>query len=262
MSADVAVPDARRALRRWALLCALLMAVVVVASAALRHLGASVALQAAWADELVWLRWVHRLAATGVLLGALALLVLAWRGRRTGPAGASMLLGAAALVGLALLLSAVGVAGGASRAAPVVLVNLVGGFTMLALCAWLARDPGPARLGRPARWVGALVLLQAAAGAVAAAQAAPDCDAWVGCVAAAWVHRGLGLGLALALSALGLWAASRRGHPAGAALAVLGAGLLVLGVMAALLGAAAPPGLALLHNAVAAAALALLVRET
>ncbi len=46
------------ALRRIALLCVALMAVVVVASAFLRHLGATAALQAAWASELVLARQV------------------------------------------------------------------------------------------------------------------------------------------------------------------------------------------------------------
>jgi hypothetical protein len=248
-------------LRGLARVCLAAMALVVVASALLRHFGAGAALQALWATELALLRWLHRIAASGVLVGALVMLGLAWRGRRAGLATAPTLAGAAALVGLALLLSLVGVAGGASRAAPVVLVNLVGGFAMLALCAWLARDPAPDRLGPPARWAGALVLLQAGVGAVAAAGATPECDAWIGCVAAAWLHRGLGVALALALSMFGLWAASRRGCNAGAALAVLGAALLMLGALAALLGGTAPPWIALLHNAAAATALVLLVRE-
>jgi hypothetical protein len=252
-------PSTRR-LRGVARACAWAMAVVVVASAFLRHFGAGAALQAAWASELALARGLHRVAATGVLVGALVMVVLAWRARRTAPV--LTFAGAGALLGLALLLSAVGVAGGASRAAPVVLTNLVGGLAMLALCAWLARDPAPDRLGPPARWAGALVLLQAGVGAMAAAQATPACDAWVGCVAAAWLHRGFGVALALGLSGLGLWAAVRRGHPAGAALAMLGAALLGLGAMAALLGGVAPPALALLHNAAAAAALVWLARET
>jgi hypothetical protein len=254
-------PAALRRLRGVARVCLWAMAAVVVASAFLRHFGAGPALQASWASELSLLRGVHRLAATGVLVGAVVMVVLAWRARRAGLTTTPVFAGTAGLVGLALLLSAVGVAGGASRAASVVLVNLVGGLAMLALCAWLARDPAPARLGSPARWVGALVLLQAGVGAAAAAQATPDCAAWFGCVAAAWVHRGLGVVLALALSMFGLWAAWRRGCNAGAALAVLGTALLMLGAMAALLGGAAPPVLALLHNAAAAAAIALLVRE-
>jgi heme A synthase len=255
-------PSALRRLRGVARVCAWAMAVVVVASAFLRHFGAGAALQAAWASELALARGLHRVAATGVLVGALVMVVLAWRARRAAPASMPALAGAGALLGIALVLSAVGVAGGASRAAPVVLVNLVGGLAMLALCAWLARDPAADRLGSPARWAGALVLLQAGLGAVAAAQATLACDAWVGCVAAAWLHRGLGLALALGLSALGLWAALRRARPAGAMLAMLGAALLGLGAMAALLGGAAPPALALLHNAVAAAALVWLARET
>jgi heme A synthase len=249
-------------LRGVARLCLPAMWVVVVASAFLRHHGASAALQAAWAGELVWARVLHRVAATAVLLGAAGMVVMAWRARHAAPAAArSPLVGALALLGVALLLSAVGVAGGASRAAPVVLLNLMGGLVMLALCAHLARDPAPARLGAAARWAIALMLLQASAGALAGAWATPGCDAWFGCVSAAWAHRGLGVLLALALSMLGLWALSRRGRGAGAWLALLGATLLVLGVLAAALGSAVPPWLAVLHNAAGAAALALLASE-
>jgi heme A synthase len=247
-------------LRGIARLCLPAMLLVVVASAFLRHHGASVVLQAAWASELALARMLHRVAATAVLLGAVAMVVLAWRARGVAPARGPWA-SALALLGAALLLSAVGVAGGASRAASVVSVNLLGGLAMLALCAQLSRQPAGARLGTPARWAVAAVLLQAAAGALAGAIASPGCDEWLGCTAFAWAHRLLGVLLAFALSMLGLWAAWRHQRPSGAALAVLGAALLVLGALAATLGGSAPPWLAVLHNAAGAAALALLVAE-
>jgi hypothetical protein len=103
MNVDQAVPTAMLALRRTALLCVALMSVVVVASAFLRHLGASEALQAAWAVELALARQVHRVAATLALIGAVALVVLARRAR------SSHIALAWSLLGVGLLLSAVGV---------------------------------------------------------------------------------------------------------------------------------------------------------
>lgn len=259
------LPPVLRRLRGTARACLLAMLLVVAASAFLRHHGASAALQAAWVSELAFARLLHRIAATLVLLGAVAMVVWAWPLRREASATTGPFVQAAALLGVALLLSAVGVAGGASRAAPVVLLNLLGGLTMLALCAHLSRDPArePARpgLGRAA-WVAAgLVLLQAGAGALAATQASADCAAFLGCVPAAWVHRLAGVLLAFGLAMFGLWATWRQGRRAGGVIALLGVALLLLGALAAALGSAAPPWLVVLHNAAGALALALLVRN-
>lgn len=259
------LPPVPRRLRGTARACLLAMLVVVAASAFLRHHGASAALQAAWASELAFARLLHRIAATLVLLGAVAMVVWAWPLRREALASSGPLVPAAALLGVALLLSAVGLAGGASRAAPVVLLNLLGGLTMLALCAHLTRDPArdPAHpgLGRAA-WVAAgLVLLQAAAGALAATQASADCAAFLGCVPVTWLHRLAGVLLAFGLAMFGLWAAWRQGRRAGGVIALLGVALLLLGALAAALGSEAPPGLVVLHNAAGALALALLVRD-
>jgi hypothetical protein len=250
-----------RRLRGTARACLLAMLVVVAASAFLRHHGASAALQAAWASELAFARLLHRIAATSVLLGAVAMVVWAWPLRREGPATRVPFVPAAALLGVALLLSAVGLAGGASRAAPVVLLNLLGGLTMLALCAQLERDPARAGLGRAAWVMAGVVLLQAAAGALAATQASADCAAFLGCVPATWAHRLAGVLLAFGLAMFGLWAAWRQGRRAGGAVALLGVTLLLLGALAAALGGAAPPWLVVLHNAAGALALALLVRD-
>jgi hypothetical protein len=250
-----------RRLRGSARACLLAMLVVVAASAFLRHHGASAALQAAWAPELAFARLLHRVAATGVLLGAVAMVGWAWQVRRHGSASGTPFAPAAALLGVALLLSAVGLAGGASRAAPVVLINLLGGLTMLALCARLSRDAARMGLGRAAWLMAGLVLLQAGAGALATTQADTACAAFLGCVPAAWAHRLAGVMLAFGLAMFGLWAAWRQGRRAGAALALLGVALLLLGALAAALGGAAPPWLVVLHHTAGALALALLVRE-
>jgi hypothetical protein len=254
MTAEPAVPNATHALRRTALLCAALMAVVVVASAFLRHLGASAALQAVWAGELVLARQVHRVAATLALIGAVMLVVLARRARspRVGLAWS--------LLGVGLLLSVVGVLAGASRAAPVVLVNLLGGLAMLGLSVRLATGDARAGFGRAPWVVLGLVALQAAAGALASANASPDCIALSGCSAYALLHRMSGVLLALALMIFGARAAWRLQRPSGAALALIGLLLLLLGTVAAGIGSTTLPLLIVMHNALGAAAVGLLAR--
>jgi hypothetical protein len=254
-------PPQLQRLRGTARACLLAMLVVVAASAFLRHHGASAALQAAWASELELMRLLHRVAATGVLLGAVVMLRWAWKAQCAAPSSGVPLEPAATLLGVALLLSAVGLAGGASRAASVVLINLLGGLTMLALCARLSRDPARTRLGRAVWVIVGLVLLQACAGALAATQASADCASFLGCVPAAWVHRLAGVLIAFGLTMFGLWAAWRQGRRAGSVVALLGVALLLLGALTAALGGAAPPWLVVLHNAAGALALALLVRE-
>jgi hypothetical protein len=239
------------ALRRIALLCVALMAVVVVASAFLRHLGATAALQAAWASELVLARQVHRVAATLALLGAVAMVVLARRSR-------SRVALAWSLLGVGLLLSVLGVVAGASRAAPVVLINLAGGLAMLALCVRLALSDTRAGVGRAAWIVLGLVALQA--GALASANASSDCEALTGCSAYALLHRVSGVLLAIALIFFGAQVAWRLQRPSGAALALIGLLLLLLGTVAAGIGSTTLPLLIVMHNALGAAAVGLLAR--
>lgn len=245
-------PDASLALRRTAMLCVALMAVVVVASAFLRHLGATSALQAAWASELALARQVHRVAATLALLGAVGLVVMARRTRlRVAPAWS--------LLGVGLLLSVVGIAGGPSRAPPVVLVNLIGGLAMLALSVWLASDRSRRGVGRAAWILLGVVALQAAAGALASANAPPDCVALTGCSAYALVHRAGGVLLALVLIVFGVRIAWRLQRASGAALAMIGLLLLLLGTLAAGIGSTTLPLLIVMHNALGAAAVVILV---
>ena len=242
------------ALRRTAMLCAALMLVVVTASAFLRHHGGTPALQAAWANELAAARMAHRIAATLMLLGAVALLWLARRAREGAAAHQ-----ATALLGVALLLSAVGVAGGASRAAPVVLVNLLGGFAMLALCVRLAAGTARNGSGRAAVWLLALVVLQAAGGAVASTQALAQCGLLTECSAFAVLHRASGVLLALVLIAWGARTAWRDQRWEGAAMALIAWMLLMVGLLAAGLGSLSIPALVVVHNVLAATALAVLV---
>lgn len=241
------------ALSRLAWPCLGLMFVVVVASAFLRHHAD----HAAWTLELALARQVHRVAATLVLLGAIVMLLQA---RRMRDAARTRL--AASLLGLALLLSAVGVAGGASRAASVVLVNLLGGLAMLALCTRLAQTtqmPRPG-LGPAAVAMLALVALQAALGALASATASPDCVGLTDCAAPALVHRASGVLLAVAMAVFGVWAGLWRGRPEGMALALLALAQLVVGTLAASFGSGEVPLAVVLHNALAAAALVGFVR--
>jgi hypothetical protein len=242
-------------LRALAWLCLCLMGVVVVASAFLRHHGAGDALQAAWAGELALARLVHRIAASVVLLGAVAMMVAA---RRAGERTAFAL--AAALFGVALLLSAVGLLAGASRSGAVVLVNLLGGFAMLGLCARLAAQPSRTGIGRAAWTVLGLVALQAAGGALASAHASPDCVGLTDCSPFALLHRVSGVLLAFGLMVFGLWAAWRRQRVSAAVLALLALLLLLLGVLLAGIGSTTLPPLVVLHNALAAAAVVILVR--
>ncbi len=238
-------------LPRVAALCLALMFVVVIASALLRHHAD----QAAWAGDLALARQVHRVAATLVLLGAVAMVLLARRAQDR----ATLRL-ASALLGVALLLSAVGIAGGASRAVPVVLVNLLGGFAMLALCARLAMPRVHGGVDRAAGIALALVALQAAAGALASATASPECVGLTDCAWPALAHRVSGVLLAFGLMLLGVHAAWRRERWEGAALALLALLLLLLGVLAAGIGSATLPMLVVVHNAFAAAVVALLAR--
>jgi hypothetical protein len=251
MKADLSTA-APLALRRIAMLCVALMAVVVVASAFLRHLGASAALQAAWAGELALARQVHRVAATLALLGAVVLVVLARRVR------SSHVVLAWCLLGVGLLLSVVGVMAGASRAAPVVLVNLLGGLAMLGLSVRLAAGDTRNGTGRAAAWLLALVALQAAGGAIASTQASALCGLFTDCSVIAVVHRLSGVLLGLGLIAWGARNAWRVQRWEGAALALIALLLTMLGVLAAGIGSLAIPVLVVAHNVLGATALVVL----
>jgi heme A synthase len=126
---------------------------------------------AAQAPAAAAVRGAHRGAASAALLAILALLVMAGR-PGTAARGARPLL--VALLVLALALSALGIVTPHSRAAAVLLGNLLGGLVMLAL-AWavhrrLADAPDlPPRLRRAAAGGAVLWLVQAGGGALAGA---------------------------------------------------------------------------------------------
>ncbi len=239
------------ALPRSASLGVALMLVVVVASAFLRHHAD----QVGWAVGLALARQIHRVAATLVLSGAVAMVLLARRAHDRTTLHLS-----STLLGIALLLSAVGVAGGASRAAPVVLVNLLGGFAMLALWARLAMQRPPPATDRAARIALALVALQAAAGALAGTTPSPECVGLSDCSIVAQLHRVGGVLLAFGLMVLGMHAAWRLERWEGAALGLLALLLLLAGTLSAGIGSTTLPMLVVVHNALAAAAVALLAR--
>jgi cytochrome c oxidase assembly protein subunit 15 len=247
------------ALRRIAMLCVALMAVVVVASAFLRHLGTSAALQSVWADELALARQLHRVAATLALIGAVVMVVLARRAHssRSGLAWS--------LLGVGLLLSAIGIAAGASRAAPVVLVNLLGGLAMLALTVRLAASDSHVGIGRAAWIMLGLVALQAAGGALASTSASAECvGLGIGqnhCSAYAQLHRVSGLLLGYALIVFGMWDAFRLQRRRRSLLALNGLALLLLGMLAAGMGSTTVPLVIVMHNALGAAAVAWLVSK-
>jgi hypothetical protein len=188
-------------------------------------------------------RGVHRVAASTVLVGVIALVALSWRRRTTGRAAA---IDASVLLALALGLSALGVATPGSDAVGVLLGNQLGGLAMLAL-AWrlLRRVQGAPPLRAPwpalAATAAAVWLLQAAWGALAGARMAD---------AAPMAHVATAL-VALPLAAVVGWQAHAQGRRAEglALMAIMG----VQGLLgaAAAAGAAAPLGV-LAHNVGAA----------
>ncbi|MDO9074265.1 MAG: COX15/CtaA family protein [Rubrivivax sp.] len=257
-------------LRRLAWACLLLMLVVTSASAWLRlaqprpacvdwpgcrsadrPAAAAVAPALLGAPRVLALvRATHRAAATAVLVMVFAMVVLSWARPPRRPAAGRLAL---ALLVLALGLSALGIVTPGSRAAGVLLGNLLGGLLMLAL-SWrlvVQLHDGPGSSPPLARWalLGAgLWALQAALGALSGggqfhvvpvahlslALLAGPCSLGVG-----WVVRrqgGRGEGVAL------LWITGLQ--------FVLGAGAAA---------SAATPALVLLHNIGAALGLALLL---
>jgi hypothetical protein len=143
---------------------------------------------------------------------------------------------------------------------PVVLANLLGGFAMLALCARLALPTVHVGVGRAAWVLLALAAAQAAGGAAAGAYAPAGCVGLSDCGVWALLHRVSGAAMACALLAFGLWARWRSRRRAGAWLCASAVLLLLVGTLNAGIGGAAAPLLVVVHNALAAAALAFLAR--
>jgi cytochrome c oxidase assembly protein subunit 15 len=260
----------RRLLHRLAWVCVLLMLVVTSASAwlrlakprpdcmdwpACRSLERPVLRMATPAvlgdpGTMALVRGAHRVAASGVLLTALALvaLALAWRPRQRA-AGAL----AIALLSLAVALSALGIVTPGSRAGWVLLGNLLGGLLMLGLAWSLVRrlSAGTATDGPlvVAATAGALLWgVQAALGALAGArlaEAAPVAHLALALLAAPWAF------------AVGWWASRRGRRVEGTALIATAIAQWLLGIAATAWSAA--PAAVLAHNFVAGIGLSLLL---
>jgi len=175
---------ARRALVWCATASALLVFIVIVASAFLRLAQAA----EAWPDAIVLVRFAHRVAAIGVGFLVLAIAVVCWTVRRKQPGEAMT---AFALITLTVFLSVLGRATPGAELAAVTLGNLLGGMAMLGLLWWLrlaarsgklSRAPGP-RVTSAFVWTGLLlIVLELAMGAYVSASHAqascktiPDC---------------------------------------------------------------------------------------
>lgn len=243
-------------------------------------------------------RGAHRGVAFGVLVLAVVMVMLARsQGARGGSAELRRL--TTWTLGLVLALALLGVFTPGARLPAVAMGNLLGGFGVLALCGMLAdrhraagRSPAPT-LVRAARVAAVVLGVQITWGAlVSGSHAALSCADWMGCAATArdagwpwsalnpWhtpqvqgvapvhpagalaqlLHRLFALPTAAALAVLAVmaWRHQRRG--AAAALAVLLAVQIGLGLAA--VGAGLPMALVLAHNASAALLFAITLRLT
>lgn len=285
-----AAPKRTRLLRCAAWITVALLVAVTLSSAFMRHRSGGLGCTP-WpacfgqpvveaAADVTVARVVHRVAASAVLVLVVVLALASWTAQ---PPRQREALVATALVVLACGLAVLGAFTPGSRLPAVAIGNLLGGFVMLAL-AWRWLDTRRA-LGGAAVAVALLLVLQIAAGGwVSSAYAATGCTSWSDCLAQssasgwdrapldpwreAWprgdgailqlVHR-VGAAIAavavLALAALA-WRRDRRG----AALALVAMVALQAVLGASIAGPAAPLALVMLHNATAAALLALTVR--
>lgn len=233
------------------------------------------------ADALVAQRLAHRMLALATLALIVVMLALALK----AGAGLRREQGElAALLAVTLFLAVLGALGAQSPLPAVALGNLLGGFAMLALSVRLAarrriQVTGALRAGL---WLALLILLAQIllGGMASASQSILSCDGWAGCAAAArggawsaldpwrmpvagagalvqWAHR---LGAIVALVACLLLAFRLRAHdaPGAALLLVCVLAQFVLGLL--LPGAGFAMALVLLHNMLAALALALMAR--
>ena len=204
-------------LRRIAQMVLLLVATVIVSSAWLRHSAdarrCAPAPACAAAGDGVQAALLHR-ASAGLVLVAVAVLVLGTAQPRRRGAGT-----ARALLGVTLALAALGLVAAGSRAPAVVLGNLGGGFTLLALAArW---PPAPGQRGAPLGWPAWATLALLAAVAATGAWPRPT-------TALATLHQALALAAVLAVAALAARAWRTR-RPAAVALLLLAALVSALG---------------------------------
>lgn len=194
------------ALRRMALICALLVLAITSLSAFIRlskaglsctdwprcygqnmrELQQGLPTTAGEGDATAAARLAHRLVASSALLLAVTMVMVCLAARpllwREGRA-------ALALLALALFLAVLGRWSSNARVPAVVIGNLLGGFAMLALCWRLARRDGVPGAPWLRAWAGlgvALVACQVALGGLlSASYAATSCAGLVDCIAAA-----------------------------------------------------------------------------
>ncbi len=254
----------------------------------LRQLQQGVPVSADEQSATTAVRVLHRVFATAALLLVVSMVLVCLGSRPVLRSEGAMAL---ALLGLALFLAVLGRWSSGARVPAVALGNLLGGFSMLALCTRLAVAGVPAQALHLRVWVGAAVFLLVAqialGGLVSASYAALSCSGWSECFAAArdvgwdtlnpWreprlkslppvnpdgalVHAlHLGLGIALVAVILPLAAfALRRGRPgSAAALLILLLAQVLVGTLMSL--DALQLQFALLHNVLGSALLATLV---
>ena len=245
-------PDRDLALARTAGFGAALVFVVVASSAWLRLAAGDAGCPPGGCEAFALadaVRLTHRVAAMGVAVVALLVVMLAWR----APARPALRVASVAILVLVGVLSVVGRASAGSPPAGVVLANLVGGLALLALVTAVACDAharARGARGRLARAPLAVVILLAIAIAAGAALSA-------GIVAvsppATAAHRITGW---FALLVAAFLATSPSTPPAARGPMRLAAGAFALSVVIALAG----PGTELarwLHNVLSAASLVL-----
>jgi len=184
-----------RVLSRLAGVCAVLVLVVVAASAYLRlgqagfscadwpdcygRIGANQAVQAA-EPMVFWARAAHRLAAVGVTMLVLAILALAFRRRAIDRRSLHLALLA---LGLTLFLAVLGRWSSGSRVPAVTVGNLLAGFALVGVL-WNLHRARPQRLPAPglARACVLLLGLQVALGGLVSANfAGLSCPGFPGC---------------------------------------------------------------------------------
>lgn len=235
-------------------------------------------------------RVTHRIVATLVLILVITMTMTAWLMK---PAMRSEGRLAGALLVLALGLAVLGIVTPGSRIPAVALGNLLGGFLMFALCVRLATKSTTGKLGleRPALGVLMLLLAQIGLGAIiSASHAALACGDLRGCwetaAAAGWslqalnpwhvpaleatalvnpagalaqgVHRALAPVVLLATCGLAWMAQQRDQRRTASWLYLLSFGVVAAGLVS--VGAGLPMLTVLLHNALAAMLLAVVVR--
>jgi len=238
------LPREERTLSALAASCAVLVFVVVAASAWLRL--AAVACPAGGCDGFTLadaVRLAHRVAAMGVSVLALVIAALAWK----TPARPARRVASVVILVLVAALAIVGRSSAGSPPLTVVLANLLGGLALLAATTGLAVAVRAPRGRLPGAFAAALalVVLAAVTGGVLSA-AAPGESSPLGVVhrAAAWAS----------LAGWGLLAMSAAPAPGARWAARLAAALLVAQIVVAL----ALPGWPLarwLHNLLTSAAL-------